>query len=412
MVDIESPVQPLYGARMALPPDESQPAGLRRRAVADSDDLSAPPRVAPIESKTSDPEPAGPGRFLKPPTDGEIAQIRKLIADTGRPETVAALSWTKPSKDLEHVLYLPEIEIPRALRLGGEMVACAFCSGGHPKTLRPHLLWSADGHLRLVGPTCGPKYFGAAEYREMQRAARAKQLKAANIDVLLEHLGNAHLWREEAVALADFCKGFELLRLAFMERVPTLHQRLRYEVTEHHSALVVYVPLSGDSPDGYRSSTTGEKSAIEPRTVAVLQGAEFLMPGVDARAKAGTIVAAIDQLVAPYKAPLSDDQILDLVDYMSEAALAAAVKNLRAAHDGGRRLFEWLKRARMFLSEANVDALDAWSSHEKNDFNLRVARVSGPPAAVVYRCGVTSVRLPMAEQVVLPTLSHLGSLRV
>jgi hypothetical protein len=90
MVDIESPVQPLYGARMALPPDESQPAGLRRRAVADSDDLSAPPRVAPIESKTSDPEPAGPGRFLKPPTDGEIAQIRKLIADTGRPETVAA----------------------------------------------------------------------------------------------------------------------------------------------------------------------------------------------------------------------------------------------------------------------------------------------------------------------------------
>ena len=348
------------------------------------------------------------GSYPEPPNPVQLEQVRKIIRESGQPELVPTLAWTKPEKDIEHQLFHPKITVSRKLRPDGDMVACPFCSGGHPKCLSFYLLWSADGHLRIVGHICGPNYFGDVQFRDLDDAARRKAQKDANETFLLNNLPNLHLWLADLDVLTPVCQRAQQYRRRFMSGVASLHQELLRMIRGHEGALVILRKreTTGEGPAGFRSSLGGQESEYDPVAVAHLRGTTFLTPSYNPVSKLSKIRQPLEGLATG--GAFTEDDVLTLILDLDEDGLDSAVKAIRDAHRQAVRLVERLHDIATFFSDANLDALNSWGGHNENEFKFAVER---GPRSVTFRVGWEErATMPTGRELEPPVLQHLGTL--
>lgn len=336
--------------RVKIPEDTKHKAGIPDRAA----------KQGRLRRRVAAPLPLGPGRYKRPPSAEEIQAIRKTIVESQSPETYYALTWDSvPSPDIEHELYLPIIELDRAKRPDGQMVPCPFCSGRNPKCLGFYLLWSADGHLRVVGRKCGPTYFGET-FARLTEEAKAKQQAEQNLNFLLTNLSKLPKWQVELAELAGDAERLEQLETEFRNAVPDLHRLLSGFSKTGGNALTVEQRL----PDSSKAARLSAGAADEYETVRVgtLFGGAFLRAEGHAK-RARSALASLEAIRKCHGQELSDDDVLEICPD-TDAEIARAVETIKTALEDAKSVVSHIENAKKFLSEESLESLHALSSHE------------------------------------------------
>lgn len=315
------------------------------------------------------------GKFVRPPTATDIERILKSIRETGRPETVVDLSWNKPSRDLEFQLFLPKIEVDRKLRPDGDLINCPFCSPEHPKCLSFYLLWSSDGHLRVIGHICGRRFLGAGNFAALHADAKQALDRYANENYALTILpGFNQIIRDAEELLKASCSLQEVKR-RFAKRMPTLQKVIMSMAKTHDGLLVVERRASADSNQGARTSLGGkQKFDIVP--LGRLTGLGFLKRTWSPEPKARSIVTDLLGCVGGRRHQLSEDDILDFVLGATDAELANFRKQAQDAIGRAIELAQQIDETASFLSETNLKLLQGWGRHELNSFKVSVQLTS------------------------------------
>jgi hypothetical protein len=361
-------------------------------------------RSGPGPQDDARPAEAITGRFPTPP-QAQLPEIRRVINETGQPELVPELTWTRPDKAIAHRLYLPKIQVDRARRPGGEMIACSLCDPERPKCLSFYLLWSADGHLRIVGHMCGATHFGQHAFREMEDAARREATRLADEDFLLEYLPRLPLWLDDLDSLAPACGHAQRLKREFAKGVPSLHVRLVRMVKDHGGALVIVRKRSGDGPSGFRSSLGGG-AEYETVPVAYLRGQSFLTPSYNPVSELERIEADLLSVTGGRTSQVSEEDAVEIICSMSEAGLHDARRKIEAARRRAARLVERLIEIAAFVSDAGIDELDRWARHDENEFRFTLERV--PQGLAIRVRWDQKVTLDLRADLRPPALKHIG----
>ncbi|MEQ9490783.1 MAG: hypothetical protein RIM72_17510 [Alphaproteobacteria bacterium] len=345
------------------------------------------------------------------PSAQQLDEIKKTIRETGQPELVPTIVWTKPDKKLEHRLIHPEISVRRKLRPDGDLVPCSLCSGKKPKCLSFYLLWSSDGHLRVVGNICGPKYFGESIFRDMRNFAKQEARKEAAQDYLLDQLPLIHIGINDLNLLEPVCINAKSATSEFRRNVPSLFSRLSDSMQKNEGNLVIIKKLdsSYDSPAGIRTSMSGGESEYEALKVAQIQGGEFLATSYNPVAKVAEIRSAILRFIKTKENQLSCEDALEYVVTLSDNEVIEEAKVLKSIHQKTLLLCDRLHKIRIFLSDSNMSELKIWGQHPENEFrfdfiqekNFRRLRVSWEE----------SYTIPPHNRFEVPKLEYLGTLK-
>jgi hypothetical protein len=337
------------------------------------------------------------GPFQEPPTFGQLQDYRRFIRETAEPEQLGVLSWTRPPRSLRHELYHPAISVERARRPEGKMVPCSLCSGGHPKCLTFYLMWSSDGHLRVVGHVCGPKYFGVAAFRQLKADAERRFFALSDENFLLEELRAVAEHIRDLDLLAEPCRRLHERRREIQRDGPTLVSLLRRTAKDNNGTLVVQRLRSDASPAGLRSSTEGG-SRYEDEPVAKLQGRVFLAPSFDPVRRLQELRSPLAAMLRGRQAPLSEDDVLQLVIELPEEERRKAVKAIASVRRRAIELRRMVREAGEFLSAANINGVARWAFHPDNP-GIRVEEGRGS-----YRF------ILQGERVTLRPMEPLGEL--
>src|SRR4051794_24115968 len=106
-----------------------------------------------------------PARIFPRPTDVPLGEFKEFVRTTGRPEDFPGLDRSKPDISGNHEL-IWRFDLSRKQRPSDEFIPCALC-GPFPKFLHGWVVWSADGHIRVIGHNCADTHFGSPRFRSM-----------------------------------------------------------------------------------------------------------------------------------------------------------------------------------------------------------------------------------------------------
>ncbi len=318
---------------------------------------------------------AGGRRFPSPPPKNVVREFQEFTKRTKVPETYPLLAHDPPDKHAVGHVLVCHVYVPRWQRPNEDFVPCAAC-GERPKFSHGWLVWSPDGELRLVGSCCGPKYFGASAFRDMERAATDSGLEEINQDLLIAHLTRIPELIAQACLLRPAAETYVRQKKLFIRGVPQLASALSKCWRDSAGPLIVSVRRSEVSrtagPQGYRSAEGGE-SEFESVTVGTLSGEGFLERDF-------TCARQLDQLIVHLKAFkvsensfVTEDDALSAVCELDRRQLAMTVSAFRKVLRDGVKLHAKLKHHSQFLSLENLDCLKRWCEHPANVRGFSVA---------------------------------------
>lgn len=322
-------------------------------------------------SAPSDP---GPATYAEPPF-----HLRELFLDhvrrTGRPEDFPGLATDRPELEQEHAIVTTFDVDPRIRSQGAagthDYAACCLC-GPFPKYLSGCLIWSADGHLRLIGHICGrdEKHFGRARYDDMTRIY-ARRIRVEDATLQLKEL---------FPQLPGFIGRLETLRDPYHTIAAAMREMRRHAgdarrymkkmADDHNGELVVERadgPALAGGPAGIRSSTGGA-STQRTYMVSALRGAAFLSLGFEPDMDLSRIIASLEAALPASFAELaaigSDEEFGQRmnahVEAMDEDARIRVATELRDQIQRQQRLGDRVADAAAFLTAENAANIRRW----------------------------------------------------
>ncbi|MFO1242373.1 MAG: hypothetical protein U1E36_04135 [Rickettsiales bacterium] len=182
---------------------------------------------------------SNPKKYSKHPTEYEKQLFLDYIEESGTPEFYPDLMWSlPPDTSLENNSLVCKFHVPEEKRPDGIYIPCALCSDGNPQFLKGYLLWSSDGHLRIIGVDCGKDYFERT-FLDLEKKRKQKIRKETSEAFLRDNMFKIPRYFEDINQLKILCEKAKKAKKDFHSDVPSLLQELQ-EISNKRDGKLVY----------------------------------------------------------------------------------------------------------------------------------------------------------------------------
>lgn len=263
--------------------------------------------------------------FQSPPGEDVVAEFRRHLAETSRPESFPQISTTKPPKDGQVVVLYHPIDINRSRRPDKDMAPCPICSANVGKYLRGGtLIWCEASHaIYAIGPDCSETLW------EDGRLNRA-------VNVYLQ----AERTKRNAVSLVEEVRAIGARRTwivtqrAQVKRLSEIHDSLAREAPKLRGAL---------------------SRALRTATSTGVSGGGFLRGTWKAGRELDVADAALRRLL-----DLAGSDVEGWVENLAPRVVAEYLDEARRTTSVLKRIAGRAQEAAAFLSASNMERMAQW----------------------------------------------------
>lgn len=304
-------------------------------------------------------------RFKDRPSQVFIDHVSDHIDRTGQPETHIGLFRGRLDR-AEPFLRLKKINIDTRLRPEGDRAPCPRCHSPN-KFKDGWLVYLTErGAAAVVGIECATGEAQAAADREWE----AREQRRNDENYLLEVVPKLPQWLSQidrllivAEPVAEFASKLRGEGKEYFERLRNARSR--------DGRLSVTQVLKGDreGPRGLR--TTGSTYETAEHHVGTLMGRSLINPALAPTRGLREVANAIRAFACD-----DDDAAFHFVADMEDGQRNKAAAELKAAAGRARSIAGELEDCRLFLSDENLGALDAWGQHPYADFRFSAKLLS------------------------------------
>jgi len=302
-----------------------------------------------------------------------------LAIQRSRPEEIPGLVWTQPDFAVTDHRIVRKFDIDGKKRPDRAFIPCAMCSGGHPKFLAGSILWSPDGHLRLIGHVCAAKdeNFGEARYRQLVKQREQEELDNATLAWMETNIASIGLVASSVAELGGIVRFWEEQQGVFFRGVPQLAEVLENiarrqdgvltVVQESSSAQLVAAAMSGPTA---RSRATSSQYGVV--TIGTLSGLSFLRRPSTKRSRQ---LEGMLEAFASMPEGNPQQQLLTLFgggEHAVTTTTGLVFRNMQRAV----KLADECADALQFMTPENTTLIESWGGDERNPQPFTIRRYS------------------------------------
>jgi hypothetical protein len=305
------------------------------------------------------------GPFLDVPSIEIVRDFRAHLGATGAPETFEHLSHTRPPLTLKSKI-LGRFEVERHQRPDGSFIPCSIC-GPKPKFLSGSLIWSEDGHIRIIGHDCAYTHFGNSTYEALEAEYVKGQTVESNSNFLLSNWHLVAQLYEELLEIETKLIELENVRKKLKRLAPSLYEKLEHASKRNEGVLFHERRMNPDIASiGLRTSSGGDSNFVR-ETIGRIPGREFFtsLPRLAPQLRKTKLVVfqlrrteseVLDALISP-----DSDQISQIRLLISKSAndMLQAVGNI--------------EKASRFLTAETATILRKWAKVSGSDNRYEVS---------------------------------------
>lgn len=336
------------------------------------------------------------GPFAVAPKSGDeiVKLFRAHCEKTASPESFELLTFNAPQVGIGSEI-VTKFDIPKNRRPNGKFIPCSFC-GDAEKFLSGSLIWSEDGHLRIIGHICSRTEFGVANLREMQaRYSRGISLEAAS-SFLIDHWTNAAHLLEEATRLATFAEPIDNYISNLRNHAPNLWGAIQ-SARKKQGALSIQRQTSSIGRQlGLRTSSGGTVDYEEVEVGRLIGTSLF-----GAKEKYGSSFMKIANRLREFS--VSEDEVLTRLAARDEVQIlntrTAILESARSITSIRARLESGLT----FFCEDNALAINKWANNANQTDRLKATLIG--PTFRILEYGALPVDVNLAKLKELPEAS-------
>jgi hypothetical protein len=344
------------------------------------------------------------GRYKTPPTPMQVEAFKAHILSTGSPETIPDLDWSPPDLSLKHEIVTP-IEMKQSQRPNDDLIPCASAScGGKPKFLDGVMLWSSDGHIRIVGNCCIKKYLGASTHAAISEGYKHK---------IAEEEAEKYLWKRlpllpsqlaELKQLESSCEALKRLKKNFCNSASSLVAEFQ-KCLDNDGFLTVERKRTNMVFDK-KTHSSKEKVEFWNDRVAYIGDISLILKSFDPLKQLSKLETQLSEIISEaslIEMPEDEEEMVMNALITLEGNLSTTKQRIDSVEQGVMKLQEQLRGMMRFFSSDTLKALDKWGKDKENKFDLQVIVRNQQANLVVDHDHI--IHFPAFENISLPELT-------
>lgn len=334
------------------------------------------------------------GPYPEPPSKIEIDEFLQFANESGEPESFPLLALTPPPRGQEFKI-LAAFEIPMGRRPGGVFIPCVCC-GTKNKFLAGRLIWSGDGHIRILGKDCAKRHFGDERTKHAEAQYRFEKIRDAKHRYLMSAWPRVNLLLNEAEKLAEKATQLEAIITSIRKNAPELFGVLTYSAQNNSGALTVSRRHDDSIVNIGLTSSTGSASQFYDAVVSTVRGFELFKPNRRWSLKLRDAIREISPLSC------SADEVAAKIDSIASEDSVGLARSIERATTCLVAIHEELSAANRFICDDNVTAIRRWILAAKNSERI-FATLQGPVMQISeYGRATSSINIPKNPPVPKP----------